>query len=143
MSYIINKSDKKTIVADIPDSTIDTHSTDLTLVGRDYSGYGKALNDNFVSLLENFASTSPVHPINGQLWYDSSELKLKVYNGFSFTAVSATTVSATQPPVLAIGDLWYNTNNKQLFFWDGIGASLVGPQFTEHQRLSGVKVMSV
>jgi hypothetical protein len=144
MSYIIHKSDNKTKLAEVPDGSIDQLTTDITLIGKNYSGFGQVLNENFVKLLENFASTEyPSHPVKGQIWYDSVNKKLKVYSGSSFVPVSSTTVSSTQPPSPNIGDLWYNDSEKQLFFWNGNAPVLLGPSYTDLQQLSGLKTISV
>lgn len=143
MAYQINKTDG-TIVATVADGQIDTLSTDLTLIGKNYSGFGEALNENFIKLLENFASTSrPNQPIRGQVWFDASESKLKVYNGSEFLPVSSATISNTQPSTLAIGDLWFNNVAGQLYFFDGVNPILLGPAFSTTQGLSGLKVESI
>lgn len=143
MAYQINKTDG-TIIATVADGQVDTLSTDLTLVGKNYSGYGEYFNENFVKLLENFASTAePEHPIRGQIWFDASELKLKVYSGLSFLPVSSATISNTQPSTLGVGDLWFNDVNKQLYFFDGTDTILLGPLYSETQGLSGLKVDSI
>ena len=81
MAYKLNKTDG-TILVDLIDGTIDINSTSLTLVGRNYTGYGEAFNENFIKLLENFSNAnSPNNPIQGQLWWDTSEARLKVYEG--------------------------------------------------------------
>ena len=56
MSYTINLTDG-TVFATIADGTINTSSS-MTLVGKNYAGYGAFLNENFVYLLENFALQS-------------------------------------------------------------------------------------
>jgi hypothetical protein len=143
MAYSINKTDG-TILATVADGQIDQFSTDLTLIGKNYSGFGEALNENFIKLLENFAETSPpLAPIRGQIWFDASELKLKVYNGTAFVPVSSATISTTQPLTLGIGDLWFDDLNKQLFFYDGTNTILLGPDFSEGQGLSGLKVATI
>ena len=77
MAYQINKTDGS-IVATVADGQLDQLSTDLTLIGKNYSGFGEVFNENLIKLLENFAGTSkPLHPIRGQIWFDASELKLK------------------------------------------------------------------
>ena len=53
MAYQINKTDG-TIVATVADGQVDTLSTDITLIGKNYSGFGESLNENFVKLLETF-----------------------------------------------------------------------------------------
>ena len=57
MSYRINKTNGDLLV-DLVDGVIDTSSSDITLVGKNYKGFGEAFNENFVALLENFASSS-------------------------------------------------------------------------------------
>ncbi len=72
MAYTIVKSDGN-VLTTIPDGTINTSSTSLGLPGRNYAGYGQALDTNFVHLMENFAdATVPPNPIRGQLWCDTS-----------------------------------------------------------------------
>jgi hypothetical protein len=143
MAYSINKTDG-TILATVADGQIDTLSTDLTLIGKNYSGFGESLNENFIKLLENFAATSqPSHPIRGQIWFDTTESKLKVYNGLGFVPVSSATISSTQPINLGVGDLWFNDVDKQLYFYDGISTILLGPAYSTSQGLSGFRVSNI
>ena len=143
MAYQINKTDG-TIVATVADGQVDTLSTDITLIGKNYSGFGEALNENFIKLLENFSSTAaPEHPIRGQVWFDTSENKLKVYNGTDFLPVSSATISNTQPSTLSIGDLWFDDIGSQLYFFDGTTPILIGPAYSTVQGVSGLKVESI
>lgn len=143
MAYQINKTDG-TILATVADGQIDENSSDITLIGRNYSGFGEILNENFVKILENFSSSAvPQNPVKGQIWFDSSESKLKVYNGVQFIPVSSATISNLQPATLGIGDLWYNDVEKQLFFFDGTNPILLAPVYTESQGISGLKVESI
>lgn len=143
MAYQINKTDG-TIVATVADGQVDSLSTDLTLIGKNYSGFGEALNENFIKLLENFSSTTePIRPIKGQIWFDTSENKLKVYTGVQFVPVSSATISNTQPETLSIGDLWWDDVGAQLYFYDGTKPILIGPAYSTTQALSGLKVESI
>ena len=143
MAYQINKTDG-TIVSTVADGQVDDLSTDITLIGKNYSGFGESLNENFVKLLENFASTSrPTRPIRGQIWFDASESKLKVYNGAEFLPVSSATIANTQPSTLGVGDLWFNDVDKQLYFFDGSSTILLGPSYSVSQGLSGLKTFSI
>ena len=143
MAYQINKTDG-TIIATVADGQVDNLSTDITLIGKNYSGFGEALNENFIKLLENFASTTrPTAPIKGQIWFDSTENKLKVYSGTAFVPVSSATISNTQPSTLGVGDLWFNDTDKQLYFFDGDDTILLGPAYSESQGRSGFIVSSV
>lgn len=143
MAYQINKTDGS-IVATVADGQVDKLSTDLTLIGKNYSGFGEALNENFIKLLEHFSgSTRPAHPIRGQIWFDTTEAKLKVYTGTQFVPVSSATISSTQPTTLGVGDLWFNDVDKQLFFYDGTTTILLAPAYSVTQGVSGLKVESI
>jgi hypothetical protein len=94
MPYSIKRSNGETLV-DIPDGAVDFATTSINLVGKNVAGYGFYQNTNFVHLLENFSSSfSPDSPIKGQLWYDSENNTLKVYNGTSFKIVGENYVKA-------------------------------------------------
>jgi hypothetical protein len=143
MAYSINKTDG-TILTTVADGQLDSFSTDLSLIGKNYSGFGESLNENFIKLLENFSNTSqPPKPIRGQIWFDTGDLKLKVYNGSAFVPVSSATISNTQPLNLRVGDLWFNDVDKQLYFFDGISTILLGPDYSASQGLSGLRVSSI
>ncbi len=143
MAYQINKTDG-TIISTVADGQIDTLSTDLTLIGKNYSGFGEALNENFIKLLENFSSTqAPTYPLRGQVWFDTAENKLKVYNGSDFIPVSSATISSTQPETLSIGDLWWDNVAAQLYFFDGTDPVLLAPAYSQTQGISGLRVDSI
>ena len=126
MSYTINLTDGA-IFATIPDGTINTSSS-MVLVGKNYAGYGEFLDENFIHLLENSSNTTaPGAPITGQLWWDSGNGLLKVYNGTTFKTISAATSSATAPTGNVTGDLWYDTTNSLLKVWTGTAWLTVGP----------------
>jgi hypothetical protein len=143
MAYTINKTDG-TILATVADGQIDEQSTDITLIGKNYSGFGESINENFIKILENFSSSSqPISPIRGQIWFDVSELKLKVYNGTGFVPVSSATISTQQPLTLGVGDLWFNDLDKQLYFYDGASTILLGPAYSASQGVSGLRVSNI
>jgi hypothetical protein len=143
MAYTINKTDG-TILATVADGQVDQLSSDITLIGKNYSGFGEALNENFVKMLENFANSArPENPVRGQIWFDTTENKLKVYTGTAFVPVSSATISNTQPNTLGVGDLWFNNNDKQLYFYDGSDVILLGPSYSASQGLSGFKVQTI
>ena len=143
MAYQINKTDG-TIVSTVADGQIDNISTDITLIGKNYSGFGEVLNENFIKILENFANvTAPTAPIKGQIWFDSTESKLKVYSGTAFVPVSSATIANSQPTTLGVGDLWFNDTAKQLYFFDGTSTILLGPAYSDAQGTSGLIVTSV
>jgi len=143
MSYTINKTNG-TLLVDLIDGLIDTNTTDLTLVGRNYSGYGEAFNENFIKLLENFSNTNqPSAPLIGQLWYDTSENKLKVYDGESFQSAAGSFISETQPSGPIPGDTWFDSVGKQFYLYDGESFQLIGPAYSEQQGESGIVVDTI
>jgi len=113
MAYTIRNNDG-TVLARVADASINSTATSLTFVGRDYTGYGQYYNQDLVTLLTNSAlPTPPLYPINGQLWYDTTSNRLKIYNG-SFVSVSAAYQSGNLPVNLPVGDFWYNSSAKVL-----------------------------
>ena len=142
MSYQLNKTDG-TLLLDLIDGQIDTASTNLTLVGRNYTGYGEYFNENFIKLLENFSNTAaPSNPITGQLWWDSTEQRLKVYDGEVWKASGGPIVQNTRPQMVA-GDMWIDNLNNQVYAFDGTDLMLMGPQYTESQGKSGFEIGSI
>jgi hypothetical protein len=114
MAYTINLTDG-TVFATIADGTINTASS-MTLVGKNYAGYGEFLDENFIHLLENSSNlTAPGSPLTGQLWWDKTNTLLKVYSGTGgWKNIGSATASGTQPDPSVIGDLWYDTGTQQL-----------------------------
>jgi len=142
MSYKINTTNGDLLV-DLIDGKIDTVTTDLTLVGRNYTGYGEAFNENFVKLLENFASTSqPDNPIRGQVWYDTSDGRLKVFDGEVFRSTDTTAYTSVEPTLLE-GDIWIDSRNKQMYFSDGVQKFLVGPNYTSAQNQTDIDAITL
>lgn len=142
MAYTVNKTDG-TILATVADGTIDT-TTDLTLIGKNYAGYGEFFNENLVKLLENFSNTSaPASPVAGQMWWDKTNSLLKVYTGTSFKTVSSSTASASTPATGVTGDLWWDTTNGQLKVYNGSTWTTIGPSFTSGTGTSGAIVETV
>ena len=84
MPYNIFKSNGTPLVI-VQDNTIDATASSLILIGRNALNFGQGINSNFVSLLQHFSnSTSPINPLQGQLWYNPSKQTLSVYNGSSW-----------------------------------------------------------
>ena len=142
MAYTINLTNG-TIFTTVNDGTIDQTSS-MTLVGKNYAGYGEFLDENFVHLLENSAnSTAPGDPLTGQLWFDSSTGTIKVYNGTLFKSISGARSSASTPTSNATGDLWWDTTNDQLKVYNGSTFTTIGPAFTSGEGTSGAIVDTV
>lgn len=143
MSYIINKTNGS-VLTEVIDGTVDQTTTDITLVGKNSTSYGEFLNENFVKILENFANTNaPNNPIQGQLWFDTSENRLKVYDGNGFKVSGGTIVATTQPSTYGQGDIWIDSKRRQLYFHDGVGSVLAGPGYTLQQGVSEFKTVDI
>ena len=130
MPYIVNFTDKDNKT---PITVFDnTSSTDTSLIfpGRNVTGYGQIIAENFLHLLENFASSmEPVNPTEGQIWYDSTNGYLQLFDGTNWKAASNIQKSPTEPSVdnSKTGELWVDTTNQQLRLYTGTRWILVGP----------------
>lgn len=102
-------------------SVIDTSSTSLTLTGKGVPNYGELQQENFVRLLEHFASKSaPPHPTIGQIWYDTSVAQLKFFGlDQSWHGLGSIVPSTTAPTSPKLGDLWYDTTTNILKVYNG------------------------
>ena len=85
MTFYVNYTNGANLTA-ISDGTINTTSTSITLIGKNFPTYGQLLNQDLVGMLENFSNTaSPNNPLIGQIWYDSGNNLLKFYRGGTTT----------------------------------------------------------
>lgn len=144
MAYTINLTDG-TIFATIADGTINTSSS-MTLVGKNYAGYGEFLDENFIHLLENSSNTTaPSAPLEGQIWWDSGNSILNVYSGAAWKRIGGATASASAPSGgnSEQGDLWYDSTNAQLKVYTGAAWLLVGPAFTAGTGTTGAIVDTI
>ena len=130
MSYTVNKTNNSASPNQytVQDGVVNTQ-TDLSFIGKGYAGYGESIAENFLHLLENFSNTSaPSKPIAGQLWWDSTNSKLQVYNGTAFqTAGGSAPYQSDAPANLAAGDIWIDSDTGQMFYYNGTSSVLVGP----------------
>ena len=129
MAYTIKNTDGTTLLI-LAEGTIDQSATSLTLIGKNYSNFGQFYNNNLITLLANSANgVAPNAPLIGQLWYDTVNNQLKVYNG-AFKQLSGATVSGIQPNNLSNGDLWWDSTNNQLKINVFSQTYTVGSQFS-------------
>ena len=143
MPYILYKSNGLKLTT-IADGSVDKVSTDLTFVGKNYSGYGEIINQNLVKILENFANTSePKTPLVGQLYYSTGDKKLKVYDGIRFKPIQNTDIGNTAPRDNSKGDLWFNDFEKKLYFYDGSKFILIGPQDSQFTGIALIPAVAV
>jgi hypothetical protein len=137
MSYTITLTNGNTLAV-VADQSFDKVSSSLTLIGKNVNAYGQYVNENFVQLLENFANISaPINPVAGQLWFDTSEQRLKVYSTAltdfkpvgSPTNFPSTDPDNNYPDGSVSGDLWWNPTWKELRYFDGFKWYKTAEQF--------------
>jgi hypothetical protein len=141
MSYQVRYTDSTNLdkpALTVEDNTIND-STSLQFPGRNVTGYGTIIAENFLHLLENFANDSaPLNPVEGQLWYDNTTgvNQLKVWDGTSWSSAGGLKKGNVEPELATSlpGDLWVNTDTQQLYLYTGSGWILVGPRFSEGAR---------
>jgi len=139
MSYNITLTNGQSLTT-VADGTTDTASTSITLVGKNFAGYGQFLNEDLVALLENFSNaTSPPNPLQGQIWWNSTSKTLQVWTSTQWKGVSSTTTAATAPTNPNSGDLWWDTANGQLKVYNSATTSwvVIGPSYTSGQGQTG------
>jgi len=141
MAYTVTTT-AGTVITTVADGTVNTTSTSLALIGKNYAGYGIFLNENYVQLLENFSdSTPPTAPLTGQLWYDNVNDILKVYNGDTnvWKPISSSIAQGTAPSgsISVTGDIWWDTTNAQLKVWSGSAWIVIGPAYSSTAGSSG------
>lgn len=130
MTYTVNKTNSSASpnAYTVQDGVLNTQ-TDLSFIGKGYAGYGESIAENFLHLLENFSNSSaPSKPIEGQLWWDSTNGKLQVYNGSAFqTAGGRVPYQSDAPTNMAAGEIWIDSDTGQMYYYNGTASVLVGP----------------
>jgi microcystin-dependent protein len=137
MPYIVNFTDRDNkLPITVYDNTSST-DTSLTFPGRNVTGYGQIIAENFLAILENFAKdTAPANPVEGQLWYDTDVARLKIWDSTVWKAASNIQTSSVEPPTeeSKVGELWVDTVNQQVYVYSGTRWILVGPTFSTGLR---------
>jgi hypothetical protein len=126
MAYTIRNTQNQ-LVATVADGAVDS-TTNIRLIGKNYVGYGTALNENLIAILENFANSSaPNKPITGMLWYDTSGNDLKIYNGTTFVPAVKTASNFTVTSNLSAGNISVTAAISGATV--GAGTSMTAPTF--------------
>ena len=105
-----------TLFTTVDDNTVNTSASSISLVGKGIKEWGIPTQQSVLWILQNFAgSSSPTHPVVGQLWYDSSENKklLKLWNGSTWIGASGTLVTESMPIANNLGQANWNKLNNQ------------------------------
>ena len=133
MPYIVNFTDRENKTPITVFDNTSNADTSLDFPGRNVTGYGQIIAENFLALLENFASgAAPTSPVEGQLWYNSVEGILQIWDNTQWKAASNIQKSTSEPSVESarVGELWVDTTNQQLYVFSGSSWILVGPNFS-------------
>lgn len=146
MAYNITLTSGSALISGgLPDGTIDTANSSLTLVGKNYPGYGIFLNQNMVRLMENFSNTSaPSAPLPGQLWWNSSTKYLNVNTATvkgtanaQWRTIATMTYASSFTLTPVSGEQWFDTIAGQLKVWTGSSWTTIGPAATTATGNSG------
>ena len=137
MAYTLTTSDGS-VTLTIPDGEFNT-VTGLTFAGPNSVGYGQSLDQNLLTLLDNFASNSSPTGTNlqGQLWFNKSNQTLNVFTTQGWLPVSGITIATSQPTTASPGNTWFNSSTNQYYFYDGANWNLIGPLYTKSTGVSG------
>jgi microcystin-dependent protein len=146
MTYSVNYSDNNKPPLTVFDNT-NNNERSLVFPGRKVTGYGQAIAENFLALLENFASpVAPLNPTEGQLWYNNDTGVLQIWDDSNWKAANGIQKGPSAPGTAdsKIGELWVDTANQQLRIFTGSKWVLVGPNETSINGLKyGVSVDNI
>jgi hypothetical protein len=110
----------------VPDGSLNTTSTSIALIGPNTSSFGLALNENFIALLQNFASpTPPPTPAQGQLWFYTVQNILQVYDGQAWLAIPLPFDGNAGTAIVAIN----NVDSVVVVLSEGVIISAVSHQY--------------
>lgn len=137
----LTRSDRTNGTIFVADGQKNSDAASLTFIGKNAPSFGISVNQDFLYLLENFANSSPpLFPIQGQLWYDTSNdkatgLKLKNYDGSLWKPINGLWQQDGQPDAPDRGDIWVDTSRNQVFIRTGTAGTgtnwtLVGPTYS-------------
>lgn len=142
MAYTINKTSGQ-LLTTLADGSVNDTSTSLTLIGKNYAGYGKLYNENLVKLVENFArGTAPSNPVDGQLWFDSTNKQIRLYHASTgatteqnWRRLAKVTQGSTTPAEPVAGELWFDlstANSPKLKIYNSSTTQWleIGPNFS-------------
>ena len=144
MAYTLSKSNNQ-IVLTLNDGTGDgpsfpTKTTSINFIGKNFSNFGDAQNENFLWLLENFANTTPpINPLTGQIWFNASQnvFRPAVFDGTTWKNLAILQYSNTTTNALVNsgvanypGDMWFDNTTNQLYVITSTTSdkTLIGPE---------------
>jgi hypothetical protein len=139
MAYDLYKSDKVTLLVELGDGIVDNTHASISFIGKNVSNYGTVQNENFLWLLEHFNNNQPpANAMAGQLWFDATANRLRLYDTNSVWNQVPTVIYNSTATNQTNGDFWYDVTNNQLKVRTANGYILIGPNSaaTTAQRLA-------
>ena len=148
MAYTLSKSNNQILLV-LNDGegngpSFPVKTTSINFIGKNFSNFGDAQNENFLWLLENFANTTqPNNPLTGQIWFNSNPTvnRPSVFDGTNWKSLATLQYSNTTTDALINngstpfvanypGDMWFDSSAKQLYVITSTGTdkTLVGPE---------------
>lgn len=105
VTYVVNQTDVDKAPTLVPSKTVDQSSFPIAIFGREKLEYGELMNENILHLLENFAcpedESNPGNPdleraldftlgnpVEGQLWYNSTNALLYIREGNAWVPIT-------------------------------------------------------
>ena len=95
MAYIVNSTNDAASIITVNDGSVNTE-TQLKLVGKNYIGYGEAIAENFLHLLEHFASDVEPNTATareGQLYYNTTNGNYYYFDGAEWKFITLSTIA--------------------------------------------------
>lgn len=123
----------------VPDNTINKAVASLKLIGKGVPNYGEHVNENFIWLLENFAGNNePANPLTGQIWFETIQDrpglgKLRVWDGLNWRQLTTMGYDNVFPTNPVPGDIFFNTQERRLYYFEGPTWQLLGGATTNGQ----------
>lgn len=155
--YRIDRTDDRNTPINVDMSTT-KRQLGLEWAGQYYSRYGEIQLENFLRLLENFASDEQPNTrddaglslknVEGQLWYHTNDTDnlntktLKVYDDNRFDGTSGwkrlePIISQNEPSVHAEGELWYNPSSNVIKISRGVRWESTTVEMAKNSELLG------
>ena len=154
MSYNITQSNGEQFYgeAGLPENTTDAivfnneddKNGGLIMIGKLTPEYGVDQSNNFLRLLEHFASRYvPNEPVVGMLYYKKDEQSLYICTNKytnTWTKLLSIKIGSETPESAVNGDLWYNDEENKLFIYDESIKKeedryvLIGPSNYQHKE---------
>lgn len=105
--------------------------TSIGLLGKNYKRYGEIVAESFLHLLENFSyDEPPENPVEGQLWYNNEDKKIRLWDGTDWRLILDSVESGITENVYYVAKNGSDSNS---------GRSLADPFLTIDRAMEVIK----